>query len=105
VLNSGHIGRLMEDNVAASTYRQDFVARVGRTPAELWELVKAVQRRQAQTIPLTLCHGDTGAHNTYRLPGGGAGFVDWQLSVKAAWPHDVHYLICTALSVKDRRQH
>ena len=54
---------------------------------------------------MTLCHGDAGAHNSYRLPDGGGGFVDWQLSVKGAWPHDVHYLICTALSVRDRRLH
>lgn len=105
VFDGGVIVDLLEANVAGSTYRQDFVARAGHTPAELWDMVKAMQRHQAATIPLTLCHGDSGAHNSYRLPGGLAGFVDFQLSVKAAWTHDVHYLICTALSVKDRRHH
>jgi hypothetical protein len=104
-LDSGHIVRLMDANVAESPYRADFLARVGRTTAELWEMVKAVQRSQAGRLPPTLCHGDTGAHNSYRLPDGGAGFVDWQLSVRATWPHDVHYIICTALSVRDRRAH
>ena len=105
IFDAGRIVRLLETNIAASTYRQDFITRVGHSAAELWEFVKAVHRHQARSIPLTLCHGDTGAHNSYRLPGGGAGYVDWQLSVKAAWPHDVHYLICTALSIADRRRH
>jgi hypothetical protein len=105
VFDGGVIVDLLNDNVAKSPYRQDVVTRIGRSPAKLWDLVKAVQRHQSATLPLTLCHGDTGAHNTYRLPNGRAGFVDWQLSVKAAWPHDVHYLICTALSVEDRRLH
>jgi hypothetical protein len=96
---------LMDANVAESPYRADFVARAGRSPAQLWALVKAVHRHQAKSLPMTLCHGDTGAHNTYRLPDGRGGFVDWQLSVKAAWSHDVHYLVCTGLSVRDRRVH
>jgi hypothetical protein len=95
----------MEANCAESPYRRDFVARAGRSPRELWELVKAVHRRHEATLPMTLTHGDTGAHNTFRLPDGRSGFVDWQFASKAAWPHDVHYLICTALSVKDRRAH
>ncbi len=101
----GHILKVLTMNVENSTYRQDFIARAGHSVAELWEMVKKVQRYQARTLPNTLCHGDTGAHNSYRLPDGGAGYVDWQLSVKATWPHDVHYLICTGLSVKDRRDH
>jgi hypothetical protein len=106
MLNNGHIVRLLESHVAGSTYRQDLIERMGgHPPAKLWEMVKAVQRHQAATIPNTLCHGDTGRHNTYRLANGRLGFVDWQLSVKATWPHDVHYAIVTALSVRDRRRH
>lgn len=103
--DSGKIVDLLQSNIDRSTYRQDLAARIGLLPAELWARVKAVQRFQAATIPATLCHGDAGAHNSYRLPRGQGGFVDWQLSVNAAWTHDVHYLICTALSVKDRRLH
>jgi hypothetical protein len=106
MLNSGHIVRLLESHVAGSPYRQDVIERMGgHPPAKLWEMIKAVQRHQAATIPNTLCHGDTGRHNTYKLADGTLGFVDWQLSVKATWPHDVHYVICTSLSVKDRRRH
>jgi hypothetical protein len=103
--NSGFLVPLMEANVAESPYRADFIERSGQTPAKLWEMVKAVHRHFAKTMPMTLCHGDTGAHNTFRLPDGRASFVDWQLSVKGGWPHDVHYLVVTSLSVKDRRAH
>jgi aminoglycoside phosphotransferase (APT) family kinase protein len=54
---------------------------------------------------MTFQHGDTGAHNTYHLPDGRCGFLDWQLSVRGHWSHDVHYLVTTALSVADRRAH
>jgi hypothetical protein len=96
---------VMEFNVAEKPYRADVVERVGRSPAQLSALMGAVHRRLAATVPMTLCHGDTGAHNSFRLPDGRAGFVDWQLSLKGPWAHDVHYIICTALSVKDRRRH
>jgi hypothetical protein len=105
MFDQGFMVPVMEANCAESPYRRDFVTRCGRSPAELWELVKAVHRHHEATIPMTLCHGDTGAHNTFRLPDGLAGFVDWQLACRSAWPHDVHYLIVTALSVKDRREH
>jgi hypothetical protein len=86
-------------------YRADLVTRTGRTPAQLWEYVKAVHRHHERIFPTTLQHGDTGAHNSYHLPDGRCGFLDWQLSVRGAWPHDVHYTICTGLSVADRRIH
>jgi hypothetical protein len=97
---------LMEHNLAESPYRRDVLTRTGmETPQKLWRMLKAVHRHQADTIPLTLCHGDAGEHNTFFLADGSAGFLDWQLSAKATWTHDVHYLIVTSLSVKDRRLH
>jgi hypothetical protein len=91
--------------VAENSYRKDLITRVGRSPARLWEMVKGVHRYHEKIFPMTLQHGDTGAHNTYHLPDGRCGFLDWQLAVRSAWPHDVHYLVCTALSVADRRAH
>ena len=106
VLDSGFIIELMKSNLAESPYRRDVLTRTGvETPEKLWSMLKAVHRHQTDTIPFTLCHGDAGAHNTYSLPDARAGFLDWQLSVKAPWMQDVHYLIVTSLSVKDRRQH
>jgi hypothetical protein len=91
--------------VRESTYRTDLITRVGRPPSRLWENVKAVHRHHEKIFPQTLQHGDTGAHNTYQLPDGRCGYLDWQLSVRGAWPHDVHYTMCTGLSVADRRKH
>lgn len=91
--------------VASNSYRADLIERVGRPPAHLWENVKAVHRYHEGLFPITLLHGDTGAHNSYHLPDGTAGYLDWQLSVRATWPHDVHYCICTSLSVADRRKY
>jgi hypothetical protein len=101
----GNAVRALTQLVAGSSYRRDLLARVGRSPAQLWAYIKAVHRHQANTLPPTLQHGDTGAHNSYHLPDGRMGFLDWQLAVRGTWPHDVHYHICTALSVADRRTH
>ncbi len=71
----GRIARLLEANAASSTYRTDLVTRLGRAPARLWDMVDAMQQHQAATMNFTLCHGDAGAHKSYRLPGGKAGFA------------------------------
>lgn len=86
-------------------YRADMVTRLGRPVAALWENVKAVHRHHEAIFPPTLQHGDTGSHNSYHLPDGTAGWLDWQLAVRSAWPRDVHYSIVTALSIADRRVH
>ncbi|MFC3173686.1 phosphotransferase [Novosphingobium bradum] len=86
-------------------YRHDLITRVGRSAEHLWENVKAVHAWQERNLPMTFAHGDTGAHNSYHLPDGRCGFLDWQLSVRGHWSHDVHYTVCTALSVADRRAH
>jgi hypothetical protein len=55
------------------------------------------------SAPLTLLHGDTHVGNTYVLPDGDIGFLDWQVSRRANWSHDVGYFIVSALTVDDRR--
>ena len=104
--DNNYIVAIMQGNLDTSPYRRDVLTRTGVGSAEaLWGLVKAVHRHHEMTLPSTLCHGDTGAHNTYLLPDGRGGFLDWQLSAKTAWVHDVHYLIATSLSIADRRLH
>jgi hypothetical protein len=104
VWDDGYIVSVMQGNLDASPYRRDVLTRTGvASPEALWGLVKAVHRHNEATLPFTLCHGDTGAHNTYLLPDGTGGFLDWQLSAMSTWVHDVHYLIVTSLSVADRR--
>jgi len=55
--------------------------------------------------PQTLLHGDAHIGNTYRLPDGSFGFLDWQLVSRGSWTHDVGYFLVSALDVENRRQH
>lgn len=57
------------------------------------------------TDPVTLIHGDTHVGNTYVLPGGDVGFLDWQVVRRGAWHQDVGHFLGSALTVEDRRRH
>ena len=78
--------------------------RLGRSVDRIWDDLWASQRRLA-TGPLTLLHGDTHVGNTYVLPNGAAGLLDFQLSVRGHWANDVGYLLATALAAESRRKH
>jgi hypothetical protein len=85
-------------------FKKEMVQRIRSTGPELYAAVRALQRHQA-TLPQTLLHGDTHIGNTYLLPGGQGGLLDWQLMVRGYCLHDVTYLLVTALSIEDRRAH
>ena len=85
-------------------FKQEFVQKLGTTPAELLKGLQAVQRHQA-TLPQTLLHGDAHLGNTFLRKDGRAGFLDWQLAARGCFAHDVHYVIATGLSVGARRKH
>ncbi|HQQ75369.1 MAG TPA: phosphotransferase [Pseudomonadales bacterium] len=85
-------------------FKRDMIASVGMTLPQLIEGTKALQQHQA-TLPQTFVHGDTHLGNTYGLPGGRAGLIDWQLCVRGYGMHDVSYIINTGLPVAERRQH
>jgi hypothetical protein len=53
--------------------------------------------------PRTLLHGDPHPANTYVLPGGSVGVLDWQLVRRGSWVHDVGYAMMCALDPADRR--
>lgn len=93
----------IEALAADSPYRRDLIARTGWTPRQLWDGVKATHAYHFKAFPHTLVHGDTGAHNTWHLADGTFGFLDWQISARGNWAHDVHYLIIESLSIADRR--
>ena len=95
---------LIEDQVARNPFKQELIAPLDRTIAEMWELLWQVQRRHCQA-PTTLLHGDPHLGNTYLLPGGRGGLLDWQLMMRGSWAHDVTYLMVTALDPKVRRAH
>jgi aminoglycoside phosphotransferase (APT) family kinase protein len=55
--------------------------------------------------PMTLLHGDAHIGNTYLLPNGDVGFLDWQVVRRGEWSQDVGYLLISALTEQDRRAH
>jgi Phosphotransferase enzyme family len=55
--------------------------------------------------PVTLLHADPHIGNTYVLPDGDIGFLDWQVLRRGNWSHDVGYFLVSALPVEDRQSH
>lgn len=53
----------------------------------------------------TLLHGDPHIGNTYALPDGEIGFLDWQVVRSGSWAHDVGYFVQGALTEADCRRH
>ena len=68
--------------------------------AAFWRLQERVAR-----APLTVLHGDPHPRNTYVLPGGRMGVLDWQLVRRGSWSHDVGYAMIGALPPDLRRRH
>jgi hypothetical protein len=54
--------------------------------------------------PMTLLHGDAHIGNTYVLPDGGVGFLDWQVVRRGEWSQDVGYFLIGSLTQEDRRR-
>jgi hypothetical protein len=94
----------IQHEIDTENFKREMVQRLGSSGPELLAGVQAVQRHQS-TQAQTLVHGDTHLGNTYRLPDGTGGLLDWQLMVRGSYMHDVHYLIVTSLSIADRRAH
>jgi len=98
-----HLGlALIEDQVARHPFKCDLIEPIGRSLPELWSLLWQVQD-QHTAAPTTLLHGDPHLGNTYLLPGARGGLLDWQLTMRGSWAHDVTYLIVTALDADTRR--
>jgi hypothetical protein len=68
--------------------------------ASFWSLQERVSRE-----PITVLHGDPHPRNTYMLPDGRMGVLDWQLIRRGSWSHDVGYALIAALPPDDRRDH
>ena len=71
------------------------------------ELVDDIWARYVGTLsegPQTLLHGDPHIGNTYVLPDGEIGFLDWQVVRRGHWSHDVGYFLQSALTEDDRRR-
>lgn len=103
-LMNGAAPIVIQHEIDTENFKREMVQRLRTTGPELLAGVQAVQRHQAG-LPQTLLHGDTHLGNTYILPDGRGGLLDWQLMVRGHAMHDVNYLVTTALSIGDRRAH
>lgn len=84
----------------------------GQLPAEVtrhdWEQIVDLWARYVDSLsrgPMTLLHGDAHIGNTYVLPDGEVGFLDWQVVRRGGWSQDVGYFLVGALTEEDRRGH
>lgn len=73
----------------------------GERIVDHWVRFVATLRGGAQT----LLHGDAHIGNTYVLPDGTLGFLDWQVVRRGHWSQDVGYFLIGALTEDDARRH
>ena len=71
--------------------------------AELFGDIWARYIRGLTRGPQTLLHGDPHIGNTYLLPDGDVGFLDWQMVRRGDFSLDLGYFLQGALSIDDRR--
>lgn len=56
-------------------------------------------------LPRTLLHGDPHSGNQYFEKDGAPGFMDWQCTFPGAPGHDHAEMLCTSLTIDERRTH
>lgn len=108
----GDVAHLLNDAAApyiqheidTQAFKSELVCKIGWSGKDLQEGTKALHRHQ-MSLDQCLVHGDTHLGNTYFLPDGQCGLLDWQLMGRGHPMHDVSYIIATALSIADRRVH
>ncbi len=72
------------------------------------ELVEDVWKPYVRTLttgPSTLLHGDAHVGNTYLMPDGTVGFLDWQVARRGNFGLDLGYFLQGAVTTADRRAH
>ncbi len=70
-------------------------------------LIEDVWKPYIRTLtvgPPTLLHGDAHIGNTYLLPDGDVGFLDWQVARRGNFALDLGYFLQGALTTEDRRR-
>jgi hypothetical protein len=95
---------LVSDQVARNDYKAELIRPLGRSLPEMFAALWKVQELLASE-PTTLLHGDPHIGNTYLLPDGTGGLLDWQLMVRGRWAHDLTYALVTGLDTESRRSH
>lgn len=85
---------------AADALPADILAQDADAIVDHWSRYVASLSRTS----MTLLHGDAHIGNTYVLPDGEVGFLDWQVVRRGEWSQDVGYFLIGSLSVEDRRR-
>jgi hypothetical protein len=99
------IGReLIRYQVEHHAFKAELLRPLNRSVDRLWEDLWESQRILASG-PVTLLHGDSHIANTYLLPDGSGGLLDWQLMARGNGANDLTYLLVTALAPEERRKH
>lgn len=93
---------LIDFEVETHQFKRELLQSIGETTKSLQAKVARVQAHQS-LLPNTLLHGDAHVGNTFSLPDGRRGYLDFQLAARGFCMHDVSYTIVTSLDVKDRR--
>jgi hypothetical protein len=95
---------IVSAQVDANPYKAELISQL---EVKLPEIFEALWKVQAilDTQPTTLLHGDPHIGNTYLLPDGTGGLLDWQLMVRGRWAHDLTYTLITGLDTESRRAH
>jgi hypothetical protein len=102
-LFDGFVRAHIVKEIAKEKIKREFAQAAGASEAQMYAGMKAVKRHQA-TLPPTFLHGDAHFGNTYALPDGTGGVLDWQVNARGFLMHDIGYFIPTALSVETRRK-
>ncbi|MCR9095643.1 MAG: ecdysteroid 22-kinase family protein [bacterium] len=101
----GHTLPQIEQHMEDEPWRHDLIAPLGRDMTGLHADMMKIAAGPLEAAPRTLLHGDTHLGNTYVLPDGRMGWLDFQLSHRGCFIRDVTYIITTGLSVDLRRVH
>jgi Phosphotransferase enzyme family len=102
------LATLIKDHVSKElkreAFKREFVEELGTTQEELFAGCRKLKLHQA-SLPQTLLHGDAHLANTYYLPDGTGGLLDWQVSARGYLMHDIGYYIQSSFSVEKRRKY
>jgi hypothetical protein len=100
-----HLGpQLLKQEYSLSPYKAEIFDPAEYPGERLWGALWKLQEVN-ESERRTVLHGDVHVGNTYVLPQGGGGLLDWQLMRAGCWAHDVTYLIVTGLAPDVRRKH
>jgi hypothetical protein len=72
-----------------------------REPGALRSAVESLWAHDADAASCVV-HGDAHIGNVYRDAAGGFGLIDWQMSLRGHWCHDVAYFVTSALDPAER---